>query len=91
VGKLLQSASKALRALALLEKTIEPGEKDQVRMQAHTVKGAAANIAAEEMRNAAEIMEMAHFREISVRCPPCWPLCRKDLKNSVKLRKAERQ
>jgi len=45
-----------------LVSAIESGDRDQVRIQAHTIKGAAANIAARRVRETATAME-AHARE----------------------------
>jgi len=40
-----------------LRRAIETGTSDQVRIQAHTIKGAAANIAAHKMKATASALE----------------------------------
>ena len=48
--------------MGLLQAAIERGDREQVRIQAHTIKGAAANISARRMKETAASME-GHSRE----------------------------
>ena len=48
--------------LELLTKAIENGDTEQVRIQAHTIKGASANISARRVRHTSSIIEQ-HARE----------------------------
>jgi len=47
----------ATESLKLLEDAIDSGDGNQIRIHAHTIKGAAANIAALRVRDTAAAME----------------------------------
>ncbi|HPX60662.1 MAG TPA: response regulator [Deltaproteobacteria bacterium] len=58
VAQLLGIAIKSMAEhMGLLSEAVTAGDAGAIRLQAHTIKGAAANICAEELRGVAELME----------------------------------